>query len=109
MDFDNTLIRINLVVTERFAGRLYALAQRQSNHSEPAFTDAEVSTIYLFGAIRGRRTVADIHAYTADHFADWFPRLPGCAGFVHRIRQSIEALFGWIQEDGDSNRLEDPV
>jgi len=92
MDFETTLIRIYLFVTDRFAGRLYALAQRQSNNSEPAFTDAEVLTIYLFGVIRGRRTVADIHAYTADHFADWFPRLPGYAGFVHRLNR-LDAVF----------------
>jgi hypothetical protein len=92
MDFETTLIRIYLFVTDRFAGRLYALAQRQSNHSEPAFTDAEVLTIYLFGAIRGRRTVADIHTYAADHFADWFPLLPGYAGFVHRLNR-LDAVF----------------
>jgi hypothetical protein len=38
--------------TCRFGGRLAAAAQRQSNNSDPDFTDEEVLTIYVFGLIK---------------------------------------------------------
>ncbi|MCS3955363.1 hypothetical protein GGP81_001888 [Salinibacter ruber] len=53
-DRKNTLIRVYLFVCRRWAARLHAIAQRQSNNSDPEFTDEEVLTIYLFGLIRKR-------------------------------------------------------
>ncbi len=53
-DWKNTLIRVYLFVCRRWAARLHAIAQRQSNNSDPEFTDEEVLTIYLFGLIRKR-------------------------------------------------------
>ena len=75
-DWQSTLIRVYLFVCRHWTGRLQAVAQRQSNNSNPDFTDEEVLTIYLFGLIRKRNTIKDIHEYAEDHFSEWFPDLP---------------------------------
>lgn len=62
------LVRIYLFVCQRYRGRLGATAQRQSNNSEPGFTDEEVLTIYLFGLFKKRETIREIHEYAEDHF-----------------------------------------
>ncbi|MCS3639268.1 hypothetical protein GGQ09_003257 [Salinibacter ruber] len=53
MDPQYTLVRIYLFVCRHHRGRLAATVQRQSNNSEPDFTDEEVLTTatasYLFG------------------------------------------------------------
>ena len=72
--------------------RLHAVAQRQSNNSDPEFTDEEVLTIYLFGLIRKRETIKDIHEYAEDHFSGWFPDLPSYAGYLRRLNR-LSAVF----------------
>jgi hypothetical protein len=91
-DWKNTLIRVYLFVCRRWAARLHAIAQRQSNNSDPEFTDEEVLTIYLFGLIRKRGTIKDIHEYAEDHFPGWFPDLPSYAGYVRRLNR-LSAVF----------------
>lgn len=73
MDWQSTLIRVFVFVQDRFGPQLYALAQRQSNNNQPAFTDEEVLTIYLFGLMQKRRTIRDIHTYTRITFRTGFP------------------------------------
>jgi hypothetical protein len=57
-DWKNTLIRVYLFVCRRWAARLHAARERQSNNSDPEFTDEEVLTVatasHLFGLIRKR-------------------------------------------------------
>ena len=89
-DWQNTLIRFYLFVCRHWTGRLQAVAQQQSNNSEPDFTDEEVLTIYLFGLIRDRETIKAIHEYDDDHFYEWFPDLP-CYG---RYVQGLNRLSG---------------
>ena len=91
-DWQDTLIRVYLFVCRRWAARLHAVAQRQSNNSDPEFTDEEVLTIYLFGLIRKRETIKDIHEYAEDHFSGWFPDLPSYAGYVRRLNR-LSAVF----------------
>lgn len=65
------LIRVYLFVCRRYSGRgLCAACQRQSNNSNPDFTDEEVLTIYLFGLLRKRDTIKGIHEYAEDHFSE---------------------------------------
>ncbi len=51
MDTRCVLIRIYLFICRRYQGRLSAVAQRQSNNSDPDFTDEEVLIIYVFGRL----------------------------------------------------------
>ena len=78
-DWQDTLIRVYLFVCRRWAARLHAVAQRQSNNSDPEFTDEEVLTIYLFGLIRKRETIKDIHEYAEDQNT---PRITSRGGFL---------------------------
>jgi hypothetical protein len=64
------------------------VAQRQSNNSDPAFSDEEVLTIYVFGLIKKRTTISEIHEYIQDHVSDWFPDLPSYQSY------NIRAIIG---------------
>jgi uncharacterized protein YbaR (Trm112 family) len=98
MDARLTLTRVYLFVCRRYRGRLRAAAQRQSNNSQPDFTDEEVLAIYLFGIIKKRRTVSDIYSYVREHFSRWFPDLPGsCNGYRQRLNR-LSAVFAPLVE-----------
>jgi len=70
MDTASTLVRIYLCICSRYRGRLATIAQRQSNNANPDFTDEEVLTIYVFGLIKKRSTISEIHECVEDHFSD---------------------------------------
>ena len=92
MDVQYTLIRIYLFVLGQYRGRLAAAAGRQSNNDEPAFTDEEVLTIYLFGLFKKQETISEIHEYVEDHFSDWFPDLPSYQSYNRRLNR-LRAVF----------------
>ncbi|MCS3662408.1 IS982 family transposase [Salinibacter ruber] len=96
-DWKNTLIRVYLFVCRRWSSGLCTVAQRQSNNSHPDFTDEEVLTIYLFGLIRKRETIKEIHEYAEDHFPEWFPDLPSYGGYVQRLNR-LSAAFAPLTE-----------
>ena len=95
MDAQCTLVRIYLFVFRR--GRLAATAGRQSNNSEPDFTDKEVLTVYLFGLAKKRETVSEIYEYAEDHFSDWFPDLPTQESYNRRLNR-LNAVFSPLVE-----------
>jgi hypothetical protein len=96
MDFRLTLIEIYLFICKR-SGRIEALSQRQSNNRDPAFTDEEVLTVYLFGLVQKRRSVREIYDYAADHFAEWFPELPSYQSYNRRLNR-LTAVFAPLAE-----------
>jgi len=86
MDPQHMLVRMYLFVCRRYRGEVCAAAQRQSNNSDPDFTDREVLAIYLFGIAEKKRTVSGIYRYVASHFSEWFPDLPAtCNGYLQRL------------------------
>lgn len=98
MDWQHMLIRVYLFVCRHYRdGGLRAVAQRQSNNADPDFTDEEVLTIYLFGLLRKRDTITDIHEYIEDHCLEWFPDLPSYAGYVQRLNR-LSAVFAPLTE-----------
>ncbi len=66
--------------------------QRLSNNWQPAFTDQELLTVYLFGQLQGHFRQKRIHEYIVQHFADWFPDLPTYQSFNYRLNQLAETL-----------------
>jgi len=98
MDARHTLVRIYLFVCQRYRRRLRAAAQRQSNNSQPDFTDEEVLTVYLFGLIKKRRTITEIYDYIADHFSEWFPEMPSYQGYNRRLCR-LSAVFAPLVEE----------
>jgi hypothetical protein len=91
MAVDDKLIHIYLFVCQHFH-RLCPMIERQSNHHQPAFSDQEVLTIYLFGILEKRFTVTDMHKHILDYWAAWFPALPTYAAFNHRLGVIAPAL-----------------
>jgi hypothetical protein len=91
MDSQFTLVWIYLFICRR-SGRIEALAQRQSNNSDPDFADEEVLAVYLFGLIKKRKTVREIYDYTAEHYSEWFPELPSYQGYNRRLNR-MSAVF----------------
>jgi hypothetical protein len=98
MDTASTLVRIYLFICQRYRGRLAAVAQRQSNNADPDFTDEEVLTIYVFGLIKKRSTISEIHEYVEDHFSDWFPDLPSYQSYNRRLNR-LSAVFAPLVEE----------
>ena len=98
MDTASTLVRIYLFICSRYRGRLAAVAQRQSNNADPDFTDEEVLTIYVFGIIKKRSTISEIHEYVEDHFSDWFPDLPSYQSYNRRLNRLSAVFAPLVQE-----------
>jgi hypothetical protein len=98
MDTASTLIRIYLFICSRYRGRLAAAAQRQSNNDQPEFTDEEVLTIYVFGLIKKRTTISEIHRYVDEHFSEWFPDLPSYQSYNRRLNR-LSTVFASLVEE----------
>ena len=98
MDTASRPPRIYLFICQRYRGRLAAAAQRQSNNADPTFTDEEVLTIYVFGLIKKRTTISEIHEYVEDHFSEWFPDLPSYQSYNRRPGR-LSAVFAPLVEE----------
>ena len=98
MDIALTLIRIYLFICRHYRGRLAAVAQRQSNNADPDFTDKEVLTVYVFGLVKKRKTIREIHQYAQDHFSDWFPDLPFYQSYNRRLNRLSAVFAPLVQE-----------
>ena len=99
MDWQDTLISLYLYLFKQHKNKLAPYAERFSNnHHQPTFTDTEVLTIYLFGLIRGHKTIQAIHTYTRDHLSDWFPDLICYGGYVQRLNRLCELFPVLIEE-----------
>jgi len=98
MDTASTLVRIYLFICSRYRGRLAAVAQRQSNNRDPEFTDEETLTIYVFGLIKKRTTISEIHEYAEEHFSEWFPDLPSYQSYNRRLNRLSAVFAPLVQE-----------
>lgn len=98
MDWQYTLVRLYVLVCERFEAGLCVHAQRMSNNQHPRISDEELLTIYLFGIMRGHFQLRAIHRYTQDHLKAWFPRLPAYQTFVYRLSR-LPYLFMMLSEE----------
>ena len=61
--------------------------QRMSNNNQPAFSDQELVTIYLFGHLQGHFQQRRIYHYIEGHWRAWFPDLPTYQAFNYRLNQ----------------------
>jgi len=92
MGWEERLITLYLRICEEYYKKIWICCQRFTNGGSKSFSDEEALTIYLFGLLRGHRTIKAIHCYAHDHLKSWFPGLPQYAGFVHRINRLSEAF-----------------
>ena len=87
------LIVMYLYICELYDNELKYYCQRYSNNSNPAFTDQEIMTIYLFaGYCQKYFLIKDIHTFANEYLLSWFPLLPSYQTFNHRLNLLSEAF-----------------
>lgn len=72
--------------------------QRLSNNNQPAFTDQELMTIYLFGHLQGHFQQRRFYDYMRGHWLAWFPDLPSYQAFNYRLNQ-LSPSFALLLEE----------
>jgi hypothetical protein len=104
MDWETNLIKTYFLVCD-YTWIFDVHNERFSNNNTPIlFTDAEVTTIYLFCTINDFKlhTKKAIYAYADRHLRTWFPNLPKYEAFNHRVNKLIDCfryLATYIQQD----------
>ena len=97
-DWEKVLIGLYYLVCDLYEEDLKWYSQRYSNNTKwlrLSFTDEEAMTVYLFGVLRKRHQIKQIHTYAKDHLNSWFPQLPSYQKFnerLNRLAPSIERL-----------------
>jgi hypothetical protein len=72
--------------------------QRMNNHNQPAFTDQELVTVYLFGHFQGHFLQRRIFDYIHHHWLAWFPDLPSYQAFNYRLN-TLSPSFALLVEE----------
>jgi hypothetical protein len=99
MTWKERLIALYCYISEDKRIEQYLASLRMSNNYQPAFTDQEVMTIYVFGIVSGYSKVRSIYGYTRNHLLDWFPQLPSYQAFNYRLNElsgCFEVLVGSV-------------
>lgn len=93
------LIQLYFYVSEIYEEELQWHCMRfTKNQAEPAFSDAEILTTYLFGVAYERRfRIKDIYDYTLYHWLDCFPELPSYSAYNARLNR-LAAVFPVLAE-----------
>lgn len=87
------LVKIYLIICDRFEKDLQYTCQRFSNNTKQDLTDQEIMTIYLFSVQEEQRfSIKEIHRFACDYLLDWFPKLGSYSGFSNRLNQLSEAF-----------------
>lgn len=87
------LIRMFLYISDLYNKELKFSCQRFSNNANPAFSDEEIMTIYLFAMTNEQKfKIKQIHQYANDYLKSWFPLLPSYEAFNMRINRLSEAF-----------------
>ncbi|MDD4593172.1 MAG: transposase [Parabacteroides sp.] len=87
------LIQIYMYICDLYDQELKYYCQRYSNNSNPAFTDQEIMSIYLFaGHCQKYFQIKDIHNFASEYLYSWFPELPSYQTFNLRLNRLDEAF-----------------
>ena len=92
MDWETELITLYFLVTQN-SEEIFSSTQRMSPNDEPAFSDQELMTIYLYCTKEGYFEKKKMHHYVQKHLLSWFPKLPTYQAFNNRLNV-LEAAFG---------------
>jgi hypothetical protein len=92
------LIQIYMYICDLYDQELKYYCQRYSNNCNPAFTDQEIMTIYLFaGHCQKYFQIKDIYNFASEYLSSWFPKLPSHQTFNLRLNR-LSAVFGILSE-----------
>lgn len=94
---EHQLIQLYIWVCQTYDSHSHLKVQRMSNNDQPAFTDQELITIYLFGHLQGHFLQRRIYDYIAGHWQLWFPDLPSYQAFNSRLNH-LSASFAVLLE-----------
>jgi hypothetical protein len=72
--------------------------QRLSNNRQPAFTDQQLATLYLFGHLRGHFSQRRIYDYITRHWLPWFPDLPSYQACNYRLNLLSPSFARLLQD-----------
>ena len=87
------LINIYLYICERYEQDLKYCCERFSNNYQPALSDQEIMTIYLYTIQEEQRfKVKQIHRFANEYLRSWFPDLGTYAAFNNRLNRLSEAF-----------------
>ncbi len=88
------LIALYFYVCERYERELKYQCQRFSNNNkEPAFSDPEVLTLYLYVVSEEKRfQIRAIHDFGRRYLLSWFPQLPSYQAFNSRLNRMAVVL-----------------
>lgn len=88
------LIRLYFYVCQEYEEELKWHCQRfTKNGVEPAFSDQEVLTTYLFAVgMEQRFQLKQIHRYIRDYWLSWFPQLPAYATYAARLNRLVSVF-----------------
>ena len=87
------LVSIYLYINKLNDDLLKYTCERFSNNNQPAFTDVEIMTIYLYVVSEIKLfKIKEIHGYIKDHLLSWFPELPSYVAFNKRLNRLSEAF-----------------
>ena len=82
-----------MYICDVYQSSLKFYCQRFSNNTNPAFTDEELLTAYLFcEAYQRYLKIKDIHAFTQEYLLSWFPKLPSYQTFNYRLNLMCETI-----------------
>jgi hypothetical protein len=87
------LVEIFFYVSDAYEKELRFSCERFSNNNNPAFSDQEIMTIYLFCISQEQRTkIKQIYNFADQYLRSWFPKLPSYKAFNNRINRLSEAF-----------------
>lgn len=98
LDIDNhnkdyKLIKIYYYVCEKFEEHLQFECERFSNNNNPALTDQELISIYLFVMHhQGIFKINKIHQFASEYLLSWFPKLGSYQAFNNRLNRISGAI-----------------
>src|SRR5436853_6164067 len=95
---ENQLIQLYVWVCAIYDKHPVLKVQRMSNNHQPAFTDQELVTVYLFGHLRGHFSQRRIYDYITGHGLAWFPDLPSYQAFNYRLNRLSPSLALLLEE-----------
>jgi hypothetical protein len=95
---ENQLIQLYVWVCQIYDKHSVMKLQRLSNNHQPAFTDQELMTVYLFGHLQGHFQQRRLYDYIRGHWFAWFPDLPSYQGFNYRLNQ-LSPSFALLLEE----------
>jgi hypothetical protein len=81
-------------------------AWRVSNHSQPAFTDAEVITIALMQPVFGAATLKKTYTLIAHTYGSAFPKLCSYKQWLARLHALSEVIGHLVEAARQTNRFE---